>query len=182
MIERESEYRLKPARVQARALLYGACALFMAFMGLTNDRGLILLVFRFSPVNATIFYWVTAALAAAFCIGDVYSANRGGALRQRVALTREGLVLPKSQWTEEEHTVPYEHIVKLTTFDDPDGLVIIRHLAGGELILRLDMFSDERAFGEFVQGLSAAVAAAQENAERGGGQDATSSGGESCRG
>jgi hypothetical protein len=160
MIEREYEYRLKAGRVETRALLFGAGALFMAYMGLTNDRGLILFVIPLSQANATIAYWVFAGLAACICAVDSINVERRGHLRQRIALTKDGLLVPKSQWTEEEQKIPYESILKLTPFDGPDSLVIIRHQMG-EFTLRLDMLPDERAYAEIVGNVSEAARIAQ---------------------
>jgi hypothetical protein len=160
MPDREYEYRLKAGRVQTRALLYGVGALFMAYMGLTNDRGLELFVIPLSQSNATIAYWVFAALAALFCVVDFASAERRKSLRQRIVLTNDALLVPKSSWAEEEERIPYASIQDLKSFNEPDSVVVIRH-RGGEFVLRLDMLPDERAYGELVETLAAMVSMAR---------------------
>jgi hypothetical protein len=153
MSDREYEYRLKAGRVETRAFLYGAGALFMAYMGLTNDRALGLFVIPLSQRNATIAYWVFAALAAFFCVYDFVSANRRKSLRQRIVLTEDALLVPKSSWTEEEQRIPYKSIRSLKPFNEPDSVVVICH-QGGEFVLRLDMLPDERTYGELVASLT----------------------------
>jgi hypothetical protein len=160
MIEREYEYRLKAGRVQTRALLYGAFGLFMAYMAVTNDRGLELFVIPLSKSSATIAYWVFAGLAALFCAIDLVNVERRAALRQRVALAKDGLIVPKSLWSEEEIQIPYQSIRDLKSFNEPDSLVVVRH-QGGEFTLRLDMLPDERAYSELVETLAALVAIAK---------------------
>jgi hypothetical protein len=160
MIEREYEYRLKAGRVQTRALLYGAGALFMAYMAVTNDRGLELFVIPLSRTNATIAYWVFAALAALFAVIDMVNVERRERLRQRIALTTDALVVPRSPWTEEEERIPYDSILGIKPFNGPDSVVVIRH-KGGEFTLKLDMLPDERAYAEIVQNLASLVAVAK---------------------
>jgi hypothetical protein len=99
MIEREYEYRLKAGRVQARAALWMAGAIFMTYMAVTNDRGLELFIFALKKDSATIAYWVFAGLCALFAVIDSVNVVRRGELRQRVAFTAEGLLVPKSNWS-----------------------------------------------------------------------------------
>jgi hypothetical protein len=160
MIEREYEYRLKAGRVLTRAILYGVAALGMAYMALTNDRGLTMFVVPLSKNGATIFYGLFAGLAALFSISDAVNAYRRGSLRQRIAFTKEGLVVPRSAWSAEEELIPYGRIRDLKEFTQPDRVVMIGH-EGGDFTLRLDMLPDERAFAEIVQNLSLIVPAAR---------------------
>jgi hypothetical protein len=166
MIESEYEYRLKAGRVETRGLLYGAGALFMAYMGLTNDRGLVLFVIPLSQQAATVFYWVFAGLGALFCGVDLMNAERRKSLRQRIALTKDAVLVPRSPWTQEEQRIPYETIVEMRPFDAPDHIVVIRHQAG-DFTLRLAMLSDERAYAKIVQSLTEAVALARAKARTG---------------
>jgi hypothetical protein len=82
-------------------------------------------------------------------------------LRQRIAFTKEGLIVPKSVWSTEETLIPYRTIRDLKEFPEPpDPLVIIRH-EGGEYTLRFDMVADERASAEIVQNLALLVQSAK---------------------
>src|SRR2546421_12408514 len=98
MVEREFEYRLKAGRTAAWAVLTGAGALWFAYSGLTNDRGLILFVIPLSQNAATVFYWVIAALAGLFAASAAVNVAGRAELRQRIAFTPDGLLVPKSKW------------------------------------------------------------------------------------
>jgi len=149
MIEREYEYRLKAGRVQATAFLFGAGAVWFAYLALTNDRGLILWrLITFTQNGATIFYWVFAGLTALVCVCNAAMVARLGSVRQRIAFTKDGLM------------VRYENILDMKEFTDPDHLVLIRHREG-EFELRLDWLPDERAFAEIVHNLALLARAAK---------------------
>jgi hypothetical protein len=160
MIGREYEYRLKAGRVLNRAILYGAAALGMAYMALTNDRGLILFIIPLSKNGTTSLYGIFAGLAALFSISHAVNVHRRASLRQRIAFTKEGLVVPRSAWSVEEALIPYERIRDLKEFTEPDHVVVMRH-EEGDFTLRFDMLLDERAFAEIVQNLALIVPAAQ---------------------
>ena len=166
MIEREYEYRLKAGRVETRAILYGAGALFMAYMAITNDRALELFVIPLSKDAATRSYWIFAGLAAIMCVVDAINVSRRSGLRQRIAFDKDSLLVPKSNWSEEEQRIPYDSIVDLKPFNEPDSLVVIRH-KGGEFTLRMDMLADERVYAEVVQNLASRVQSARGEAVAG---------------
>src|SRR5947209_6942241 len=113
MIDREYEYRLKAGRVLTRAMLYGAGALGLAYMAINNDRGLVLYIIPLSKEAATIFYGVFAGLAALFCVIDVVNVSRRESLRQRIAFTRDGLMVPKSPWSNEEMLIRYDSLIDM---------------------------------------------------------------------
>jgi hypothetical protein len=160
MTEREYEYRLKSGRVMTRAALWAVGALFMGYMALTNDRGLVLFVVPLSKERATMAYAIFGGLAGLFSIVDAIKATRGESLRQRIAFTEDGVIVPKSAWTAEEVLIPYESVRDMNEFNEPDSLVVIRH-QGGEFTLRCDMHPDERAYAEIVQNLALRVRSAQ---------------------
>ncbi len=165
MVDREYEYQLKAGRIMMRALLYGAGAIFFAYMAMTNDQGLILFVIPLSTSNATGFYGFAAVLAAFFSVFDAVNAERRGKLRQRIAFTEDGLLVPLSKWSTEEVCIPYESIVKLEEIKDPNSFVLIEH-ENGVFSLRLDMLPNERAYGEVFQYLSLLHQAAKSGADR----------------
>jgi len=161
MIEREYEYRLKAGRVQATAFLFGAGAVWFAYLALTNDRGLILWrLITFTQNGATIFYWVFAGLTALVCVCNAAMVARLGSVRQRIAFTKDGLMVPRSARSAEETLIRYENILDMKEFTDPDHLVLIRHREG-EFELRLDWLPDERAFAEIVHNLALLARAAK---------------------
>ena len=160
MIEREYEYRLKVGRAQARAVLFGAGALLFAYVALTNDRGLILCVIPLAKTGATICYGVFAGLSALVCAYEAVNVAGRASLRQRIAFTEEGLVVPRSSWSAEERLIPYGSILDMKEFTEPDSLVVIRHREG-EFPLRLDLLPDERAYAEIVHSLALRIQAAE---------------------
>ncbi len=160
MIEREYEYRLKAGRVEARAALWAVAAVGFTCMALTNDRGLFLFVLPLERGGATVAYWVFAGLAALFAIVDGVHVARRGELRQRIAFTAEGLLVPRSIWSEEEKLIPYGAIRDVKLFSEPDSIAIIRH-RDGDYELRMDLLPSERDYAEVVQWLGLRVQAAK---------------------
>jgi hypothetical protein len=153
MVGREYEYRLKVGRTQTRAAVWGAAAVGFAYLALTNDRGLVLFVIPLSEHRATIAYGLFAGLAAMLAVIDTVNVVRRGSVRQRIAFEDEGLIVPKSPWTVEETTIAYASVIDISSFNEPDSVVVIRH-RDGEFTLRLDLLPDERAYGEIVQQLT----------------------------
>jgi hypothetical protein len=156
MINREFEYQLKSERILVRAALFGAGAIGLAWLALTNDRALILFVIPLSKNGATISYGICAALAALMCLVDVIKVSRRGSLRQKIALTDEGLLVPETPTSTESKLIRYADVADLKEFTEPDHVMMIRHRAG-DFELRLDMLSDERAFAEIVVTLAQQV-------------------------
>lgn len=165
MIEREYEYRLKSERTEVKAAIFGAAALGFAYMASSNDRGLILFVIPLSRNAATIAYWVFAGLAALFSVSDIVNVVRRGSLRQRIAFTPEGLLVPRSLWSTEETLIPYDSVLELHEFNEPKSVVVVRHRQG-EFTLELDMLPDERAYAEIVHNLASKVQAAKNGSGR----------------
>lgn len=163
MIEREYKYRLKAGRVMTRALLVGAGGVWFAYMALTNDRALTLWIIPLTRNGATIFYAIFAALAIAGSAAEAVHVQRTGSLRQRIAFATDGMMVPRSAWTEEEMLIPYDTIVDLKESTEPIHAVVIRH-RDGEFSLQLDMLPDERAFAEIVRELAVRVREARAGA------------------
>jgi hypothetical protein len=153
MIPREFPYQLKSDRLLMRAALFGAGAAFLAWLALTNDRGLILFVIPLSRNGATISYAVGAGLGALMCVADVAKVIRRGSLEQKIVLTDEGLLVPATTYSSESKLIRYEDLTDLKEFTEPDHVMMVRHKAG-DFELRLDMLSDERAYAEIVGTLS----------------------------
>ena len=70
----------------------------------------------------------------------------GGSL-QRKTVTDVGLSVPATPYSNESKVVRYEELTDLKEFTEPDHVMMIRHQGGTE---RIDMLSDERAYGEIV--------------------------------
>jgi hypothetical protein len=153
MIQREFPYQLKSDRLLMRAALFGAGAVFLAWLALTNDRGLILFVIPLSRNGATISYAVGAGLGALMCVADIAKVIRRGSLEQKIVLTDEGLLVPATPYSSESKLIRYDDLTDLKEFTEPDHVMMVRHKAG-DFELRLDMLSDERAYAEIIGTLS----------------------------
>jgi hypothetical protein len=153
MIQREFPYQLKSERVMIRAALFGAGAIGLTWLALTNDRGLILFVVPLSQSGATIAYGVGAALAALICVADGIKVHRLSSLQQRIVLTDEGVLVPASRYSGESKLLLYQDLTDLKEFTEPDHVMMVRH-KGGDFELRMDMLSDERAYAEIVRTLA----------------------------
>jgi hypothetical protein len=158
MAEREYEYQLKSGRQFAYAALMGAGALLLAYEALTNDRGLILYIIPLSKNAATIFYAVFAVLAGLASASTAVNAARRASLRQRIALTKDGLMVPKSSMSLEEELIAYGSVLDIKEFTEPNNVAVIRHRQG-EFTLQLDLLPDERAYAEIVHDLTLQVQA-----------------------
>jgi hypothetical protein len=165
MIEREYEYRLKSGRVMTRVVLMAAGGAWFAYMALTNDRALTLWIIPLTRNGATIFYAAFAALMLLISMVEAVNVLRTGSLRQRIAFTEDGVMVPKTAWTEEERLIPYESIVDLKENTEPIHAIVIRH-RDGQFTLMLDRLPDERAFAEI--GHKLAVRAREARAGAGG--------------
>ncbi|RST46318.1 hypothetical protein [Variovorax sp. DXTD-1] len=95
-------YRPKPLLMAFSALLFGLAAYGLWEAAQTNDRGLVInRVFRFSSGEATIIYWCLAALVAALAGSAIAALLRGQFFPQRVTLTENELVAPRSAFSKE---------------------------------------------------------------------------------
>jgi hypothetical protein len=153
MTHREFAYQLKSERILIRAALFGAGAIGLTWLALTNDRGLILFVIPLSQSGATISYAVGAGLGALMCVTDVARVVRRGSLEQKIVLTDEGLLVPATPYSSEAKLIRYGDLTDLKEFTEPDHVMMIRH-QGGDFELRMDMLSDERSYSEIVRTLA----------------------------
>ena len=160
LVEREYEYRLKEGRLLVKAILYGIGFLWLAGMALTNDRALLLFNFPLSENTATLVYAAGAALAAIFCVHDGAHVALRGKLRQRIAFTADGLLVPVSDWSREERLIRFGDVVKWQEITTPDTLFLIEHRRGA-FTIRLDLLPDERAYAEVIRDLTSRVQSAQ---------------------
>jgi hypothetical protein len=92
-------------------LFFGACAVFLGMKAAANDRGLIINgLIELSSGGATIFYWVIAATSFVFVAAGVFLTVLGLTLAQRIIVTDSCIVVPKSRFTTELVTVPFDGI------------------------------------------------------------------------
>src|SRR5207253_535854 len=106
------------------------------------------------------FYWVIAALAGLFAASAAVNVAGRAELRQRIAFTPDGLLVPKSKWSSEEALIPYGAVLDVQEFTEPNAAAVVRH-SGGEFTVELDLLPSERAYAEILQALAARVQAAR---------------------
>jgi hypothetical protein len=162
MIEHEYEYHLKVDRAQARAVLYGLGAAFLGYLAVTNERGLVLISHAVSleKGGARIVFGILAGVCALAAAWEGTNVALRASLRQRIALTRKGLIVPSSLWSTREELIRYDSILDMKEFTAPHTIMLIRH-GEGVFELRLDMLDDERVYGEIVHNLALLVRTAK---------------------
>jgi hypothetical protein len=135
-------------------------AVLFIWIAATNDRGLILYCIPFTKDGATIFYWLMAVVFAVAAVVLLVPGLAGMGAPQRIAFTREGLVVPRSASSTEEELIHYASISNIATGTGDNGRVArIRHYAG-EFYLHQSGLRDASTFDEILQTLAARVQAA----------------------
>lgn len=111
---REYEYRPKESIILFGALFFGCAAIFFGFMARSNDRGLIINgIIKLSPWGATVFYSVLAACSLVFVLMSIAILIHLLLYSQKIVLTAEELIVPKSRWSSKEITISYSTITEI---------------------------------------------------------------------
>jgi hypothetical protein len=107
----EYPYKAKPLMMLAGILFFGCCAVWMGYVALTNDRGLILnRIFTFSSEGATIFYWCIAVVAALFVVFAIIALIAGLTKPMTIRLTATELSAPKHGFAKKPTVIPLRDI------------------------------------------------------------------------
>ena len=165
MLDHEYQYRVQTDRVILQAVFYGGGAALFAYLALTNDRGLILYVIPLAKDQATVFYGFFAVTCTLISLGQLLKVNRSESLKQRIAFTKDGFLVPRSAWSKDELVIPYENVIDMKEYTEPDVLTEIRY-QGGNFKLRLNLLPDERTYSEVVHSLNERVQAAKSGPPR----------------
>ena len=113
-IEPRFEYRPRMTVIVATVLFFGACAVVIGMKAASNDRGLVIdRLIELGPEGATIFYWACAAASLAFVAVAGLMLIVRVKVRQRITLTEDAVVVPRSRWSNEERTIPFQDIIEL---------------------------------------------------------------------
>lgn len=124
-------------------------ALFMAHLGMTNDRGLILFhSIELDVENAKIFYWCMSAIlglsAGACLVAVITQLNAGDATVLRI--TDDGFTIPVGFFEKRMEFVRYSDVTKLTMMSvQGQNYMVIRHM-GGKISLQQQSMENEQSF------------------------------------
>ncbi|MCC7036740.1 MAG: hypothetical protein IT560_05465 [Alphaproteobacteria bacterium] len=130
----EYPYKVNVKKMGLLIPFIAGLAVFMAHLGMTNDRGLILFhVIHLDVENARIFYWamsVILGLSAGACLVAVITQlNAGDATVLRIA--DDGFTIPVGFFEKRMEFVRYSDITKLTMMSvQGQNYMVIRHMGG----------------------------------------------------
>jgi hypothetical protein len=108
----EYPYTAKPLVMIAGILFFGACGAGLGLEALTNDRGLFLNgIIRLGVEGATWFYWVIAAVCAAFVVAALGALVSSVGNPMSVLLTSQEISAPRNGFSRKRITVALPDIV-----------------------------------------------------------------------
>ncbi len=163
--EREYEYKARWSTIVVAAILFGAAAIVLAAKAESNDRGLVINgIVELSTDGATLFYTVLSAVSIVFVILAGILACLRIAAPQRVALTRESVVVPRSSWSRRETSVGFRDITGLSV-SEVYGQRFLKVLhAHGKVTLAASMLPRREDFDDICGEIAARVEAARDPA------------------
>lgn len=107
----EYEYKPRWSAILLAMLFFGACAACGVVKAHWNNRGLIIEgIIRLSPQGATVFWWIYTALSMGIVLFCVFLGIRRLIQTQRIVLTPNAIIVPKSRWSSDEITILYAKI------------------------------------------------------------------------
>jgi len=113
-IERQYDYKPKWSTVIFAGGFFGLCTALFVYLGVTNDRGLVINgLIHLSPSGAKVFYGALALASFAFVLGAVFIAYVRLTTAQRIAITADGILFPAGRRTSRECHVRFESITDL---------------------------------------------------------------------
>lgn len=145
----EYSYKVNVKKMGLLVPIIAGLAVFMAHLGMTNDRGLILFhAIELDIENAKIFYWCMAAIlglsAGACLVAVITQLNAGDATVLRIA--DDGFTIPVGFFEKRMEFVRYTDITKLTMMSvQGQNYLIIKHM-GGKISLQQQSMENADAF------------------------------------
>lgn len=157
-IERQYEYKPKLSTIVLGALFFGLCAAVLGAKANANNRGVTINgLIELDADGATTFYWVLAALSAGFVAasGALLVMRIGNP--QRVALTRDSLLVPRSRWSKEEQGIDYRDIDGFSTSEVNGQRFLTIHHSTGKVNLAASMLPAKEDLDEIRKELMARI-------------------------
>jgi hypothetical protein len=145
----EYSYKVNVKKMGLLVPIIAGLAVFMAHLGMTNDRGLILFhAIELDVENAMIFYWCMAAIlglsAGACLVAVITQLNAGDATVLRIA--DDGFTIPVGFFEKRMEFVRYTDITKLTMMSvQGQNYLIVKHM-GGKISLQQQSMESADAF------------------------------------
>lgn len=139
-------------------VLFGACAGFTGNVAITNDRGLTLnRIIEFSPLGASIFYWVIAIAALVFVLLGFFALAKSIFSKREIVITNDSIRSPKSGFSKQDVTVHLSDItgIHIQTIQKT-RILNIEHSAG-TLSIPNSMLPNKALFEELISQLEAKV-------------------------
>jgi hypothetical protein len=146
-IERECEYRPNWTMLLAGSGFFSACGALCVHLALTNQEQVVIQgIVRLSPFGGRILYCILALTSAIFVAGTLFLAYIRMKSVQRIAITRNGIILPTGKWNRRDETlVPFDAIVAVKILA-AKGTAFLYIYAGG---LRYTVYKSFLAKGSF---------------------------------
>lgn len=162
MNELRFSYGHKPVRTLLLILLMLGLAVFMGFIAIDNDRGLLINGFiELGTAAATVFYWVLAASVGVFALLALVSVIRHLGSEREVVLGRDAIVAPRNGFSRETRSIPYRSITGVDVRAVQRQLFLHVHHDGRKLVVPSALLPDKDAFARLAEELKARVAAVQ---------------------
>ncbi len=145
----EYSYKVNVKKMVLLIPVIAGLAVFMAHLGMTNDRGLILFhAIELDVENAKIFYWCMSAIlglsAGACLVAVITQLNAGDATVLRIA--DDGFTIPVGFFEKRMKFVRYSDVTKLTMMSvQGQNYMVIRHM-GGKISLQQQSMENRDAY------------------------------------
>lgn len=145
----EYSYKVNVKKMVLLIPVIAGLAVFMAHLGMTNDRGLILFhAIELDVENAKIFYWCMSAIlglsAGACLVAVITQLNAGDATVLRIA--DDGFTIPVGFFEKRMEFVRYSDVTKLTMMSvQGQNYMVIRHM-GGKISLQQQSMENRDAY------------------------------------
>ncbi len=130
-------------------LFFVGCALVLAHIARTNDRGLVLnRIIEFSEEGASIFYWSLAAASGVFVVLATMALYSSLTLKREVILTEDRITAPKSGMSKKLVAIRFAEItdVNIQSVQSQKFLNIVHE--GGKLTIPQSMLPNKEVFEE----------------------------------
>lgn len=145
----EYSYKVNVKKMGLLIPFIAGLAVFMAHLGMTNDRGLILFhAIHLDVEEAKIFYWAMSAIlglsAGACLVAVITQLNAGDATVLRIA--DDGFTIPVGFFEKRMEFVRYSDVTKLTMMSvQGQNYMVIRHM-GGKISLQQQSMENKDAY------------------------------------
>ena len=154
------DYKPKAGLMALASAFFGLCAAGLATTAHGNAAGLIIDgLISLDPGQATVFYWVVAAVSAAMTLGGVLGVYRAVTSQHKLVLDGSALRVPKSGLSDRVAVIPYHTIASLSVLEIRNRRFLTVTHAGGRVHIAEGMLPGHDALEKVGQVLQERVAA-----------------------